>query len=591
MRGLHVPTLNPWREKREHATRNTHALFFVLSACLAYFSYGKAFADTSDCVPPSITQPTDNRRDFYINMASFQQFAYDENGTLGHFSTDEIIGAVLQAAEQWNHSAAGREFVYKGIDNSKLVGGSQAGVPYGVIRAGVYNSNTNSLSMKFGGATAQFHTQGFSIEIAGRTNQGNIRRWYVGDPNNPPSSNGSDLVGFLVHEFGHITGQYHPTVGGVMNSNNQRELYEVDIDCAEFFYSGTNRGLTSVDWEFTNGNWSATLPFLNIWSASSGVSRGGTQYGSFEFRGVKMGYDGLYAERYSTGNLYLGSRYSFLPHPPVRAHRYELDAPYRDLILALSRDSINYGNQGDEYFVVKAFTSANGFESSVTSIHNLQHCTSYSSSLYGACYGSSDVRTVRRPAIAFDDEVQKSVYAWTHSDRSDFSLNNDVLISIGSYEGSHFNSTVLARAVDIGVKSEVAPGLACDTNQATHSGYDCLLAFVDPSDVKNSIRLLPFYSVSGVGSYWPITLVSPHLMSSSGWHRTSSPIALFRHDGKWWLAFKLALATGGGGLRLYSSPTGASDSWSLESSTLPYTANGGTALGGWIQENHVFSTY
>jgi len=551
-----------------------------------------ALADPNHCVLPNGPFDTDNRVDVYLHYQSFQDFIHDENGQLGGLTVDEVLGAMLQGMEQWNHSAAGREFRYMGT--TSLV---QGGCNYGVVRGGELvggqivsrNDGINNMS------GVPCSGKGFTMDIAAKWGTTPIR-WVTGDPQtvNPNVSgqhNRADLVGVFTHEFGHAVGIGHPATTdarGVMNNSTKRDLYQIDMTCAKEYRNGL-RSLSTKEMAFTSGNTStSTLVSSLQWSSAPGVTAGGGSGTPDRFRGTHMNVVGLYAEKYSSSTILLSSVNEQSPQPPIRIHRRELYPDYRDAIISQKRSADYYGEQEKEKFRQSIFLSHNGFELAGSTYQtDLRHCLYPGGSPLAHCSGSELVYSGHRVSAAFDTAVNRTVYAWTKQDRKDWSpTNNDLRISIGAYPGSQSNSAILGYGFTAGVRSDVAPAVACKEGQAGSSGYNCMVAYTDITDPKNTIRFKRFNPTSFSSYYYPNFESGHHQIDSAGWHRTASPIALFHHHGKWWVGFKLALATGLGGVRLYTSTTGNTGTWTLHSST-GYTATGATAIGDWMVSNRL----
>jgi hypothetical protein len=143
----------------------------------------------------------------------------------------------------------------------------------------------------------------------------------------------------------------------------------------------------------------------------------------------------------------------------------------------------------------------------------------------------------------------------------------------------------LAPSSSLGVRSDVSPGLACKAFEAGEYS-DCMLAYTDLADPTNRIKFRRFYAQSNGQYYYPVIEGPDQTIDSAQWHRTASPIALFYHSQKWWVIFRLALATGAGALRVYSSPNGLTDTWTYHGS-LGYSATGANAIGDWTISNRV----
>jgi len=568
---------------------NYSSLILLVILCLTPFA---SRADPAHCVAPSGTHITDNRVDVYLHFDSFEDFIYDLNGNLGGLTVDEVLGAMLQGMEQWNHSAAGREFRYMGT--TTLIKG---GCGFGVVRGGKIVGG--QIVSKDGPATmlSECFGEGFSLEIPAGFTSGTPRRWVTGDPALASPSNRSDLVGFFAHEFGHAVGIGHPlqsNAHGVMNNNTKRDLFQIDIECAEVFYDGGTRSASIKEMTFTSGSTSTSTLYSGYWTGAPGVSAGGGSGTPDRFRGARMGHGGPWAERYSSSLIHLDQflMTTHTPQPPIRIHRRELNQAYRDAIIFQKKNADNYGLQESEKFRQRMYVSPTGFDNSgnyYTEYYtDLRHCTSPSGSTpLASCSSSEHLHSGHRVSAGFDTAVNRSVYAWTMQDRTNYSsTHNGLRVSIGSYGGSYYNSAILGFGFSAGVRSDVAPAVACKENQAGSSGYDCMIAYTDITDPKNSVRFKRFDSTASTSFYYPTFESGHHQIDSAGWPRTASPIALFHHNGKWWVAFKLALATGSGGVRLYSSTNGNTGTWTLHSTT-GYTATGATGIGDWMVSNRL----
>ncbi|MEZ4462230.1 MAG: hypothetical protein R3E66_21415 [bacterium] len=373
-----------------------------------------------------------------------------------------------------------------------------------------------------------------------------------------------------------------------MSSADRRQLYEIDVDCAELYYDGSGgagRDLDLRKMSFSGGTISDVFVGNPVWAGSSGVTSGGGSGSPNAFRGAWMTSSGLYAEKYVSGLKYLGDDDDFLPQAPVRGHRRELPASYRDAIFAINRAAYNYGIRNTEYFTTKVFSSSDGFTNIVSNLGELRTCQTLSGSGYlNSCALSKSIQSAYRIGFAYDEAIGRSVYVWGQLERSNLTVNGDLRVAIGTVSNNHATT---GPPYSLGVRTDVAPGVACKTGAAGSGGsYDCIVAYTDVADPVGSIRIKRFKSATVSGTHFqPIVESGFQMITSSGWHRTASPIGLVHHDGKWRLLMKLGLASGGGGLRVYSSTTGDTNSWSLDLLG-SYSASGGQGVGDWTGSNY-----
>ncbi|MEZ4459365.1 MAG: hypothetical protein R3E66_06480 [bacterium] len=568
--------MTPRHATPRHATPR-HATWLVLAFLMALPATG--LADPADCV--EITGLVTNQRiDVYINWDSFS-VAKDADGNAGGLSQDEVVAAVNQAMEQWNHSAAGMEFTYKGITTA-----TAASTNFAVVMGADFFNSMWVLDPNYAGQNrSKYSGQSFDIRLGDR-------HWVTGDPalvSTAWNSPQRDLVAVLTHEFGHSVGIHHPSVGGVMSSADRRQLYEIDVDCAEKYHDGSGgdgRDLALRKVAFSSGTISEALVYSPVWGGSSGVTSGGGSGTPNAFRGAWMTAEGLYAEKYTSGLRYLGNDESFLPQAPVRGHRLELPAAYRDAIFIGNRNAYNYGDRSAEYFTQQVFSSSDGFQNQHTNLGELRTCTSLSGSGYlASCSAVQNVQTAYRIGFAYDDSRNRSVYVWAQLQRSDLTVNGDLRVAIGTVAS---NPAITGPAYSLGVRTQVAPGIACKDGLAGSNGADCMVAYTDVTDPIGSVRFKRFSTITTGGNHYkPNVEYGYHMVASSGWHRTASPLGLVYHNGKWRLLMKLALATGAGGIRVYSSTTGDTGTWSLDF-TGSYTATGGQGVGEWVGSNYGF---
>ena len=228
----------------------------------------------------------------------------------------------------------------------------------------------------------------------------------------------------------------------------------------------------------------------------------------------------------------------------------------------MNETALNYGSNTNEANYFRIATTPNESTFSPKTVTSFKECNGFSS--WYNCSSSSLVSSYRRVAVAYDDEKNASVYAWNEQDRSTFANNWDLRIAIGNT-----NDWTVGKSYSAGVRSPVGPGVACKSNAT--GGYDCLVAYTDITDPNDQVRFRRFYSYGyswlGHTHYTPFFQSGFQTLSSSGsTHRTTSDIAVWYSYSKWWVAFRPSSPSNGQAIRVYSSASGATGTWSYEKS-------------------------
>lgn len=295
-----------------------------------------------------------------------------------------------------------------------------------------------------------------------------------------------------------------------------------------------------------------------------------------------MTRNGLYAERYSSGLRYLGSDADYLPQKPTRIYRPAMSTSQKEAVVALRRQANNYGVLDVESFAYGIYSSSDGFENTHSYLGTLKECGTVSGGTLASCSTYSEIHSAYPMAFANDDAIGRGIYAWADLDRGDASKNGDVRVAIGTIAAS---ASITGPSFSLGVRSDTAPAIACKDGQA--GGYDCMVAYTDVADPVNSVRFKRFSSGFSSNYFYPVVASGFNQISSSGWQRTASPLGLVYHNGKWRLSMKLALATGSGSVRVYSSTSGATDTWAMDG-TYSYTSSGGGGTADATDENNIY---
>jgi len=171
----------------------------------------------------------------------------------------------------------------------------------------------------------------------------------------------------------------------------------------------------------------------------------------------------------------------------------------------------------------------------------LRHCTSGS----GSTCPSEVVRTGHRLSHAHDNVSDVSVTAWMHQSRTSGNEDREIRIAYG-YQGGErvgvpFNTSI---------RTSVAPAVACNSPHA--DGYACLLAYVDYDSPNYTVKVRAFIRIFGTLIWHPNEVIMPI--------STTHGVAVWYHNGLWWLAANRSFAVGPLDVLVYSSADG--QSWS-----------------------------
>ena len=132
-------------------------------------------------------------------------------------------------------------------------------------------------------------------------------------------------------------------------------------------------------------------------------------------------------------------------------------------------------------------------------------------------------------AHAWDDYTDSQVIAWTNLNRTGNESDRAVMIAPGVWDDGHVGEPLM-----LDVRSKVAPGLACELYQAAGS-WDCVVAYINQDTRYSYIRFRHFYlQQTGPTTYsWDWRETESYLND-----HPQSGLALWRHSGYWWLAFR-----------------------------------------------------
>jgi hypothetical protein len=215
--------------------------------------------------------------------------------------------------------------------------------------------------------------------------------------------------------------------------------------------------------------------------------------------------------------------------------------------------------------------SSDGYSASEI-MGSLSHCTSMNGFL--TCAATTPVNSSRMLSVSYATGAGRSVTAWVNQNRLDDTNDHEIKVAVG-----YVNNTTLPTPSGLGVGSLVSPGLACLNNAA--SGYDCMIAYVDPTDDYHTVRVKRFSPMLGVTHY----LLSVDSTTTSLPVRSSSSLAAWASQGRFWLAIRPAEADQE--TLIYSSAD--SVSWTKEGTTWGYSVVGPSVASQWTGSNIVLT--
>jgi hypothetical protein len=499
-----------------------------------------------------------------------------------------FIQSVIQAADAWNDQAHGGTLLYRGTQQAFPahsenlngvadpwgIGGdfilpfSEAacdslGLTESIVRVtGAPVGVPGDLNSRCGGT--RFELKIYYREALGAFDRRLYISEYPQDPN-PPGGD-LDLIGLLTHEFGHALGLGHTTGGGesVMSpadddNNNtatsrRRELYTWDTDCVSELFG--ERSLVGTRRYYRSPISDITFVPSEITKTASGPS-----YSSGSFRRIASfkhqscwGWQNIFTAGFTCATGIPATVPATTP------------AIYNDFNQAIdrvhfaSREGYTAGWLQESSYAyssvrrLKYTRSTNGFASTLGN-GGVNVCSSMSA--WMTCAGQAHAFSNHPPAIAWDPARAVSVTAWTNHNRLTNNEEREVRISAGV-----ISDTVLPQPWYSGRHSDIAPAVACKPG----SGYNCLLAYVDPGDSLNRLRIQRFRNATGCGyrycydaeSGYSELAIYPQMV------QTSSRVALWydQNDGLFRAAVRANVI--GQPLRVYTSPTGTT--WTLEHS-------------------------
>jgi len=506
------------------------ALAVLASAWLG----GSVSAHAQTCAFATHTYPNpDGENRFRINVAQFQSHLGIPQSRVGFM--------VEHAASTWNLSGRSGWF--------RLMGTTTLENELCELPAHYWNRVTMSADWRciFGRA--------FAIPVC----QG--QHWWINVcPGFPWSTIGDpdpdqiDLIATLVHEFGHVLNLGHPPTpfcgaangGAVMctdalpGKTMHRELYSWDVTCS--YDAADARDTRTYARLHSSGSFGAeslVTPVDGFRGAPGAVEVPSLMWFRAMHRSTVSDRTWLTTYNSASNNfpsqtLNLGER--GLQLSVVWWHEQI------DRIRAIFLYEISTPGGWNQTWGARSAIYAPDFSGGLLGTPWLRHCTSGS----GPSCPSQIVRTGHRLSHAHDNVSDVSVTAWMHQSRTSGNEDREIRIAYEYQGGERVGVPYIT-----GIRTSVAPAIACNYPHA--DGFACLVAYVDFNDPDYRVRVRAFIRFFGTLVWHPNVVTMPV--------PTTHGVALWYHNGLWWLAANQSVLTGGSlEVRVYSSSDG--QSWS-----------------------------
>jgi len=538
---------------------------FILINFLFYFFPSISFSQ--ECETSSDTHNnTNTNKSYKIKLDSL----FDD---VSGFSTTELIQSVVLGADIWNWQGNTGSFRYTGTtsitipllaDMDTQAKCNTLGINYSIVYLTTEEDSNSAHNDAICGGNQ------FLIKLYLYDENLSIRNF-----GNGATSNVRDISGTVAHEFGHSLGLGHcnddvdeSNVYCIMRTSttpnaNWRALYEWEYQCT--VDNSSFRDNYAYRREHTSSGFGSPTQISNtnnIVKATSGITYDPTaKYTSIYHETSTYAWD-----EYGGSNTDITNPSTYNGSGLVNTIWRESTGTDRMIYSYWDDDGSDYTL--DSVHIVRQIRSTNEFSSQTN--ENLSRCTSMTG--WMTCSSTTDVDSYGPISFGFLDDIDRTVSVWMNHDRTDYSNFddfNEIYISVG-----HVNDSTLSIPHQTDIRTSVPPSVSCLEDFS--GSYDCIMTYVNISDMTNTIKSRRFYVSTGTNNY-NITLDSTEYTVNSN-AKTASPMALWyiSTNSKFYLAFRSSETNQN--INIYESNTSGT-SWTLITSNLDYSITGPSAVG------------